>query len=215
MSCPQCQGIEALFDRREAERELRSYRKKGPAKITKVLLEAIRAEGVDGASLLDVGGGVGAIQHELLDAGASSSVGVDASSAYIAVAKEEAQRRGLGDRVEQRFGNFVDLAPQIEQADIVTLDKVICCYHDVEQLVRLSSAKAKRIYALVYPRDNLLLKVVLPVANLYFKLKRSPFRVFLHPTAVVEGLIEGNGLRRTFHRKSGFWQVAVFTRAPA
>ena len=121
-----------------------------------MLLDAIRAEGVDGASLLDVGGGVGVVQHELLAAGVSSAVSVDASSAYLAVAKEEAERRGHADRLEQHHGNFVDVAPQIGQADIVTLDKVICCYHDVEQLVRLSSAKAKRVYAVVYPRYNLL-----------------------------------------------------------
>ena len=215
MSCPQCEGIEAFFDRREAERELRSYREKGPSSITKVLLDAIRAEGVDGASLLDVGGGVGAIQHELLAAGVSGAVSVDSSSAYHAVAREEAERRGLADRVQQRFGNFVDLAPQIEQADIVTLDKVICCYHDVEQLVRLSSAKARRMYAVVYPRYNLLLRALPKLASVFFRLRRTPFRVFIHPTAVVEALVESNGLRRTFHRKSGFWQVAVFTRAPA
>ncbi len=215
MSCPQCEGIEAFFDRREAERELRIYRKKGPSSITKVLLDAIRAEGIDGASLLDVGGGVGAIQHELLAAGVSGAVSVDASSAYQAVAREEAERRGLADRVQQRFGNFVDLAPQIEQADIVTLDKVICCYHDVEQLVGLSSAKARRIYAVVYPRYNLLLRALPKLASVYFRLRRTPFRLFVHLTAVVEGLVEGNGLRRTFHRKSGFWQVAVFTRSPA
>ena len=215
MSCPQCEGIEAFFDRREAERELRIYRKKGPSSITKVLLDAIRAQGIDGASLLDVGGGVGAIQHELLAAGVSSAVSVDASSAYHAVAREEAERRGLADRVQQRFGNFVDLAPQLEQADIVTLDKVICCYHDVEQLVHLSSAKARRMYAVVYPRYNLLLRALPKLASVFFRLRRTPFRVFVHPTAVVEGLVEGNGLRRTFHRKSGFWQVAVFTRAQA
>ena len=212
MSCPQCQGIETFFDQREAERELRSYRKNGPAGITSLLLDAIRAEGVDGASLLDVGGGVGAIQHELLGAGAASAVSVDASGAYLAVAKEEAERRGLADRIEQRFGDFVDMAPQIGQADIVTLDKVICCYHDVEQLVRLSSAKAKRIYAVVYPRYNLLFRALAKLASVYFRLRRTSFRVFVHPTAVVEALVEGNGLRRTFYRKRGAWQVALFTR---
>ncbi len=215
MSCPQCRGIEEFFDQREAERDLRSYRKNGLAGITSVLLEAIRAQGVDGASLLDVGGGVGVVQHELLGAGVSTAVSVDASIAYLAAAKEEAERRGHADRLEQHHGNFVDVAPQIEQADIVTLDKVICCYHDVEQLVRLSSAKAKRIYAVVYPRYNLLFRALPKLAAVYFRLRRTPFRAFVHPTAVVEGLVEGNGLRRTFYRKSGFWQVALFTRAGA
>ena len=213
MSCPQCRGIEEFFDQREAERDLRSYRKNGPSGITSVLLDAIRAEGIDGASLLDVGGGVGAVQHELLASGVSTAVSVDASSAYLAAAKEEAERRGVADRLDQRFGNFVDLAPQLEQADIVTLDKVICCYHDVEQLVRLSSAKAKRIYAVVYPRYNLLLRALPKLASVYFRLRRTPFRAFVHSTSVVEALVEGNGLRRTFYRKRGFWQVAVFTRA--
>ncbi len=215
MSCPQCVGIEDFFDQREAERDLRGYRKNGPSGITKVLLDAIRAEGVEGASLLDVGGGVGAIQHELLSTGLAGAVSVDASSAYLAAASEEAQRQGHAERLQQHFGNFVDLAPQIEQADIVTLDKVICCYHDVEQLVRLSSAKAKRIYAVVYPRYNWLLRALPKLTSVYFRLRRTPFRLFIHPTAMVEAIVEGNGLRRTFHRQSGFWQVAVFTRSPA
>jgi len=213
VSCPQCRGIEEFFDQREAERDLRGYRKNGPSGVTSVLLDAIRAEGIEGASLLDVGGGVGAVQHELLASGVGSAVSVDASSAYLAAAKGEAERRGHADRLDQRFGNFVDLAAQIAQADIVTLDKVICCYHDVEQLVRLSSAKAKRIYAVVYPRYNLLFRALAKLASVYFRLRRTSFRVFVHPTAVVEALVEGNGLRRTFYRKRGAWQVAVFTRA--
>ncbi|MGZ8690915.1 MAG: class I SAM-dependent methyltransferase, partial [Aeromicrobium sp.] len=46
-------------------------------------------------TVLDIGGGVGAVHHELLHSGAATAVDVDASRAYIAVAREEAERQGL------------------------------------------------------------------------------------------------------------------------
>ena len=106
-----------------------------------------------GATLLDIGGGVGVAQLDLLSAGLRSATDVDASSAYLDVAREEAQRRGYSERVSYRHGDLVALAPEIEPADIVTLDRVICCYHDMPALVRASAAKARRLYGLVYPHD--------------------------------------------------------------
>ncbi|MCH8199666.1 MAG: methyltransferase domain-containing protein [Chloroflexi bacterium] len=212
MSCPQCQGIDAFLDAREAKCDLARYRKKGPDKTTRMLLDAVKAESVEGRSLLDIGGGVGAIQHELIAAGLASAVSVDASEAHLEVARQEAERRGHAERIQQRFGDFVDLAPEVEAADIVTLDRVICCYHDVESLVGLSSARAKSVYAVVYPRDNWLFRLLVRPVNTLLWVIRARGRNFVHPTSVVEALVEGNGLRRTFYRKSGSWQVAVFTR---
>ena len=213
MSCPQCKGIDAFLDAREAQWDLARYRKKGPDKTTRMLLDAVKAEGVEGRSLLDIGGGVGAIQHELIAAGLASAVSVDASRAHIEVARLESERRGHTGRIQARFGDFVDLAPEVEAADIVTLDRVICCYHDAESLVGLSSARAKSVYAVVYPRDNWLSRLLFRPMNTLFWIMRMTGRVYVHPTSVVEALVEGNGLRRTYHRKSGSWQVAVFTRA--
>ncbi len=159
MACKQCQGIEEFFDQKEAGKDLAAYRKKGPAKTTQMLVDAIAAQGVDGGSLLDIGGGVGAIQISLLKAGIGSIVSVDASSAYARVAEQEAERQGHADRISRRHGDFVDAAPDLEDADVVTLDRVICCYHDVQKLVGLSSRKAKRVYAVVFPRENLLSKI--------------------------------------------------------
>ena len=41
MGCCQCQGIETMFDKKTAERELKRYQKKGPTKTTGMLLDAI------------------------------------------------------------------------------------------------------------------------------------------------------------------------------
>ena len=212
MDCCQCEGIDSIFSAKAAARDLKAYNKKGPRKETRMLIEALTAEGIEGMTLLDIGGGVGAIQHELLQDGVSSVTHVDASRAYLQTAREEAQRRGHEDRVSYHFGDFVDLAPRIEPADIVTLDSVICCYHDMEALVGLSSRRARKLYGYVYPRDAWWIKVAAPVENLYLRARRSSFRTFLHPTRAIEAVVRSNGLKRRFYRETLLWQIAVYRR---
>ncbi|MCI0577669.1 MAG: class I SAM-dependent methyltransferase [Chloroflexi bacterium] len=214
MNCCQCQGIESLFDRQTAAKELKAYRRQGPPKETRILLEALQAAGVEGHSLLDIGGGIGAIQHELA-AVAEAITNVDASTAYLNAAREEARQRGYADRASYHHGNFVDLAPNLEPADVVTLDRVVCCYHDAESLVSLSAALAGRLYGLIYPRDTWWMKLFGRVFNAMFRLRRHPFRLFIHPTAAVDTLIRRQGLEPQFYRRSGVWQVAVYQRRPA
>ena len=87
-----------MFDRREAQRALRRYRKRGPAKTTRALTEALRGADVSGATVIDIGGGVGAVPHALLEAGARAATDVDVSSSYVAAARAEAERRGSPSR---------------------------------------------------------------------------------------------------------------------
>jgi magnesium-protoporphyrin O-methyltransferase len=214
MNCCQCQGIEELFSQEYVEKELAHYRAKGPDRTTRMLTKAIKEAGVDGLTLLDIGGGLGAIQHELAEAGVQAVASVEASAAYIAAAKEEAGRRGLADHVSYQHGNFVDLAARIAPADIVTLDRVICCYDDMEQLVSLSAARARKLYGLVYPRDTWWVKILLAVENFFFRLRRSHYRAYVHSTAAVEALVNGSGLLRHSYRRTLVWQVAVYQREP-
>ena len=177
-----------------------------------MLVEAVKQRGIEGNSLLDVGGGIGAIQHELLKAGIARADTVEASTAYIDANKEEAARQGQADRITYHHGDFVDIAPKLERADIVTLERVICCYPDVESLVELSSRLADRVYGLVYPRTNLLSKAVALLFNLTMRLKRSPFRVFIHPDSVIDWVARSNGLRPSSRRKTLLWQIVVYER---
>ena len=212
MNCCQCQGIEALFDKRMASRELEDYRQKGPSKTTRLLLDALLAAGVKGKSLLDIGGGVGAIQHQLAEAGIDSIINVDASTAYLEAAQAEAVRQGYADRANYYHGNFVDLAPEIAPADIVTLDRVLCCYPDMEALVSLSAARAKELYGLVYPRDTWWIKGVRPLINAFFGLLRNPFRFFVHSTEAVDMAARRQGLQRCFYKATFIWQIVVYER---
>ncbi len=212
MGCCQCQGIEKIFDEKKARRELKKYHKKGPAKTTRLLLDAIKKVGIKGLNFLDIGGGIGAIQYDLLNEGVLKGTSIDASEAYINVAKEEAAQKGWTNKVNFKHGDFTIIATNEDLADIVTLDKVICCYDDMSKLVGLSSKLARKIYAVIYPRDIWWMRLFLPIMNLYPKIKGSPFRVFIHPTKDVEVIITKNGLKRTFYETTFVWQVAVFTR---
>ena len=212
MNCRQCQGIEEVFSEAYVTKELKRYRSHGADKTTRMLINALKADNIQGMTLLDIGGGVGAIQHELLAAGLRSATDIDASSAYLAAAKSEAQRRGYSERVTYQHGNFVDLAANLMSADIVTLDRVICCYHDMEKLVGLSVARAGKLYGVVYPRDTWWMKIGLATQNLIMWLIRNPFRTYVHPTQAVEAVISSNGFKRRFHRQTFAWQVAIFAR---
>lgn len=210
MSCCQCQGIETQFNRKSVAKELERYRQKGPNKATRTLINALKAEGIKGMVLLDIGGGVGAIQHELLKAGVSKAINVEASTAYIEAAKEEAERQGHGDRLSHYHGDFVNLTQDLPQADIITLDRVICCYQNMQALVRLSSTLTSKLYGVVYPQDTMWMKISTAFSNFIYWIRRNPFRLFVHPTEMVEKVIRDNGLERRFYRKVGISQVVVY-----
>lgn len=208
----QCRGIEEHFDTSAGTRKLRAYRQNGPDKTTRLLVDALRAEDVSDATLLDIGGGIGAIQLELLASGLRSATDVDAASGYLAVAREEAARRGYDGRVTYRHGDFVTLSGDLEPADIVTLDRVICCYHDMPALVGASIAKARRLYGVVYPRDDWWVRLSLAAENAGNRLRRSRFRAFVHPTRTVDGMIRAAGFEQRFFQRTAAWQVIVYGR---
>jgi magnesium-protoporphyrin O-methyltransferase len=215
LNCCQCQAIESLFDTRKAEGELKRYRQKGSATTTQVLVEALRQEGVSGETLLDIGGGVGAIQLALLKAGVASSTDVDASTAYIQAARKEAEREGFGDRVRYLHGNFLEIAPEIEAAGVVTLERVICCFPDMPGLVGRSAERAAKLYGLVYPRDTWWMRLGALIANVLLRLRRPPFHFYVHRTSAVDDAVRRAGLEHRFSRNVGLWQVAVYARTTA
>ena len=213
MPCNCCEITDHAFTEAEARAEVRNYRKRGPARQTKLLLEAIRSLGLKGAALLDVGGGIGTIHHELLEDVAREAMHVDASSAYLKVATEEARRRGHSERVKFIHADFKDVAADLPLADVVTLDRVVCCYPDFRGLLRAAASHSRRAIALTYPRETWYMRVGLRVINFFQKLRRDPFRVFLHPVAEMESLLKEEGLRKVSVRRLFVWEMALYQRA--
>ena len=212
MGCCQCQGIENFFDEKAAKRQLNRYLKKGPSRTTRILLDEIRKKGVQGLNFLDIGGGIGAIQYDLIKAGASKGTSIEASSAYLDLVRDEEFHNVIAKKVNFEIGDFTTMASDMKSFDIVTLDKVICCYDDMSELVGLSSKIARKIYAVIYPRSVWWTKLLFPMMNFYPIIKGNSFRVFIHPTEKVEEILFDNGFKRNYYTKTFFWQIAIFTR---
>jgi 2-polyprenyl-3-methyl-5-hydroxy-6-metoxy-1,4-benzoquinol methylase len=207
-----CEMEDNTFGEDEAKANLKDYRKRGPAKQTKLILEAVRSLGLQDASLLDVGGGIGAIHHELLKDMASEAMHVDASSAYLKIANEEAQRQGHSERVKFIHADFTDVVDELPQVDVVTLDRVVCCYPDFRSLLKAAASKSRKAIALTYPRETWWLKMGIAVANFFQKLRKDPFRGFVHPIVEMEALLNGEGLRRVSTRRLFVWEMSLYRR---
>lgn len=204
--------LDRKFDRRRARKQLRGYRAHGAARETRLLVDGLVEAGVTDASLLDIGSGIGALSDALLSVGARSAVNVDASPDYLAAADELAHERGYRDRLALHAGDFVDVADTIEPADIVTLDKVVCCYPDADRLIGLSADKATRLYGLIYPRDGALVRATTIVQNSFRRLGRTDFRTYIHPVDRIESLVAGHGLRPRWSAAFRVWQIRIYER---
>ena len=213
MPCNCCEMENNTFTEADAKAEAKSYRKRGPANQTKLILEAVRSLGLRDASLLDVGGGIGTIHHELLKDVAKEATHVDASSAYLKVATEEAKRIGHEAQVKFIHADFTDVADELPQADVVTLDRVVCCYPNMRGLLKAAATKSRKAVALTYPREEWYIKAVMSVMNFFQRLRNDPFRVFVHSVAEMEALMNGEGLKRTSTRKLFVWEMSLYQRA--
>lgn len=203
---------DSVFDARTARREITTYRRTGSSGSTRRLVDAIRNASADGATVLDIGGGVGVIGLELLGAGADSLTHVEASTAYARVAEHELELRGWNERAAVHHGDFVELAPEIEAADVVTLDRVVCCYGDWRALVDASTAHARRLYGLVLPNERWWLRAGIGLGNLVLRLMGRSFRGYVHPDRRIDERIRRAGFRRRLHHRGWIWQTVLYER---
>ena len=212
MPCNCCQIENDTFGEDQANADIQDYRKRGPAKQTKLILNAIRSLNIKEAALLDIGGGIGAIHHELLKDVVRQATHVDASSAYLKEAKEEAGQRGHSQQVNFIHADFTDVASDLPKADIVTLDRVVCCYPDFRRLLQAAAEHSQRALAFTYPRETWYMRVGLKVINFFQGLRRDPFRVFLHPIAEMDSLLQTEGFERVILRRLFVWEMALYRR---
>lgn len=215
MPCCQGQDYDEMFDANNARKELRRYERRGPGGETRRLLDALRPLLVDtpGFSHLDIGGGVGVLQHELAEAGAATTTAVDASIPYLNLLEEAAKSRGYAERQVRIAGDFTDVADEVRDASVVTLDKVICCYPDMPSLVRLSARRATKLYGIVLPKDAGWIRFGSKVANWFLRnILRWKFQSFVHPLSEVDRLVAGEGLTLHTEDTGLFWSVRVYLR---
>jgi magnesium-protoporphyrin O-methyltransferase len=201
MTC--CTGhsaIAAFFDPKVAQRDLRRYQRRGPDAWTRVLISELRRQPLRGLHLLDVGGGIGVIALELADTGLASVTLADASPAYLDVARRQVTSRYGARPTHFILGDFAVTAATLPDADVVTLDRVVCCYPDVDALLWAASARARRLVAFTYPRDRWYTRMEIAVENFWYRLRGSPFRAFVHSPQHMASLLEAAGFVRAAPR---------------
>jgi len=212
MPCCLGQNYDRLFGARTARKELRAYRRRGPRGATARLLQLVQAVAPDQPSLLDIGGGVGVIPQELLKAGASRVTSVDASEAYHATTRSIAREGDNTSRWSSVLGDFVACSADLAPADLVTLDKVICCYPDMPALVGASATKARKLYGIVVPKDGWCVRVAASIGNLALRIVRFEFEGFVHPLSKIDAAVEGNGLTLSSTASYWIWSVRLYAR---
>jgi SAM-dependent methyltransferase len=198
------------YDGLNADQDLERWQSGRLYPWTEELIEIIRAEGIEGAPLLDVGAGVGVVHLSLLESGAASAVDVDASREYLAVARAEAERRGLSDRVDYLYGDVVELAPDLPAADIVTMDSVICCYPYLAPLLEAAVRTRPRVVGITYPRDTWWMRLYMIAYNVVEALRRRPDRYYIHRHAELNRLMSISGYRNVHEGGTRPWRVVLY-----
>jgi magnesium-protoporphyrin O-methyltransferase len=163
--------------------------------------------------VLDVGGGIGAIELELLAAGAERATNVELSGGYEEAASVLLSERGLSERVDRRVADFVSEGDAVEPHDLVVLHRVVCCYPDVDALMGAAAGHARKRLVLTYPQEHLLMRVGLRAINLWLRVSGCGFRTYVHPIARILGAAEARGLRLERRERQGFlWESAALVR---
>ncbi len=205
--------LENTFDQKRAENEARAYLEKGADKRIKKLLAYFEGRSTEPFTVLDIGCGVGGAHFELLKNGmALNVVGVEASSSYIASAGQIADSLKLTERIQYIRMDFAQSPVSIESADIVILDRVICCYPHLENLLAPAARRATRYLALSYPREDWWGRFFYRLSNSIRGLRRSKFFTYIHTHADVHRIALQNGLSPVHATRSGDWQITIFER---
>ncbi len=212
MSSCCCHSAERHFGAARAQQELADYRRRGPSGTARLILRLLQDVQAQPTTLLDIGAGVGVLHHELLNRSVRSATHVEAASAYAAAARTEAARRGHGDRIRFAQGDVVALAGDLEPADLVTLDRVLCCYPALEPLIQATASKAHRYYAVSFPHDRWYMHGHTAWQNFTRRRAGNPFRTFVHSVARIQELLRGAGLRPLASRRTLAWEVSLHGR---
>ena len=207
-------GYDREFNARFARRLARRYRREGLTPSASLVLDFAGSIGLEGASLLEIGGGIGDIQLEALKRGASHTTNVELSSAYEPEAARLLDEAGVRDRATRMLG--VDLArmPEaVEPADIVVLHRVVCCYPDYEHLLAAAAGRAKRAVVFSHPPRTLLARFSARAINTLYALTGNPYRAFAHTPDAMIAVLRGRGLEPRYRDASGPWHVVGAVRA--
>ena len=210
--CCSPKGYRWIFSERSARADAKRYRRKGLDSTSRRIVDFLKEQGVEGRTVHEVGGGIGAIQIELLKAGASRAVSVELTPTYEDVAADLLRENGLADRVERTVMDFAETAGRVSSADIVILNRVICCYPDMPRLTGAAADHARQLLVMSFPRRTWWLRMGLGMGNAILLLLRREFHIFLHPPTKIISTSRQHGLEQVLDEQGVMWTIAALKR---
>jgi 2-polyprenyl-3-methyl-5-hydroxy-6-metoxy-1,4-benzoquinol methylase len=213
VSCCPPKGYTSIFSKRAARRDAKRYRQGGLDDTGEEMVAFLRERGVVGATVLEVGGGVGVLQLELLKAGAARATNLELSPEYEDVAAELAHEAGVSERIERRLGDLVAEPGLAGEADAVLMHRVVCCYPDYDALVGAAAERTKHYLVMSFPRPRLLIRAGMGAVNLFARIVRWEYRTWVHPPEALVAAAERHGLTLAAESSGRIWQVAALERA--
>jgi 2-polyprenyl-3-methyl-5-hydroxy-6-metoxy-1,4-benzoquinol methylase len=211
--CCDPRGCNELFGPRFARHVASRYRKRGLDKTAARMVTYLVDRGIDGASVLEIGGGVGEIQLELLGKGASRTTNLELVDAYETDAIDLAEAAGMRDRMTRRQIDIAARPDEVEAHDIVVLHRVVCCYPDYQRLLSAAADHAKRLLVFSHPPRNWLSRTFTRLQNVGFGVMGRSFRTFAHPPTAMVAVAEGCGMRTDYSYSGPIWQVVGLARS--
>lgn len=193
-------------------------RKRRLGAVSADLLRGLTIAGLHERTVLDVGCGAGGLLFEALERGAEAATGVDLSSASIEAARRIASDRGLEERASFRVADGARTA--LGRHDVVVLDKVFCCYADVEALLRNSLAASRSVYGFSTPPSagvrGAVQRALAAIENAWYRVRRrrfGSFRTHIHDVGMLDARIRAAGFEPAYSRRRPGWEVRVYRRA--
>ena len=210
--CCEPEGYDETFSDRFARRMARRYRKRGLSRPARAIIAFLTDRGIDGASILEIGGGVGELHVELLRRGAAAATNLEISTNYEPEAALLLERTGMAARVERRFLDIAQVPDDVARADVVVLHRVVCCYPNYERLLGAAASKADRLLVFSHPPRNPITRTMFSAENGVRRLKGETFRAFVHPPAAMRNAAVLSGLRDTYRWRGFGWCVVGLER---
>jgi len=211
VNCCTTNGTNKYFSGHAGRFEKR-FRSRGLDKPSRLIADALTREGIREKTLLDIGCGAGGLHLTLLQRGARSSQGVEIAEGMLGAARSLAAQLGLADKVTYRQGDFVLMNWGISSADVVILDKVVCCYPEYEELIAKSADKAVDFYAVSFPRDAVVPRLGFRCIAWLGTLLKWSFHPYYHNPLAIVAAIRKRGFREVYSGRTPLWSVNVFRR---
>lgn len=210
--CCDPRGCDEFFGDGFARKMAARYRKRGLDRTSRRMVGFLEQQGLSGSTVMEIGGGVGEIQIELLKHGAERTVNLELVGVYDGEARRLLAEEGLQDRAERRLHDIAVDPEGVEPADVVVLHRVVCCYPDYERLLGAAADRTRRLLVFSHPPRNLVSRALVKAENLFFRIRGREFRTFAHPPAAMLAVLEARGLQPQFAHRGLVWQVAGLER---